>query len=520
MNDQTQTQIILCDEHIPWEKDLAPWMASKRCHLLRVDDMASVFDMVSKNLPEVFILNKKFVSQEILTDILVLYPSHKRPLFIVTGDELESTKNPMCEHVVYDKVIASIENYLFKKNQLMISKTYSEQILDKISNMQLNNMSGIHCLMPKDTLYQGHGLFVVNGPNHDKHILLTNCSAPGICSVLGNVVTYEVFSGMARKGFGFEQILKEINRKIESLLPDNVHFLVNYIVYESEKNHLKIWNGCIEPLYVFHKAEKSMLKCTGANLDLNQIESTKTSIQTMNINHAKDWILYYHDVQVYGEVFGHELSQNLDALKSASMAKGKHYASANDQGLMLSIEPSNFDVDVPLLCDDYLGSRDSINLDVKYFLNAQALQSWDPLPVMMHTLMEHPALHSHRTEIYTILTELYTNALDHGVLELDSSTKQDAQGIAKYYQEKRKRLEALSDGFVKIHIKVFSDDQKQCLRFIVEDSGSGFDCSQIASTKNEYSGRGMSILRALSSDITFKNSGSSIELVYSWNRLS
>jgi hypothetical protein len=51
------------------------------------------------------------------------------------------------------------------------------------------------------------------------------------------------------------------------------------------------------------------------------------------------------------------------------------------------------------------------------------------------------------------LAELYSNALEHGLLHLDSVLKNSAQGFAKYYALRHERLNALEEGYIRFDIK-------------------------------------------------------------------
>jgi hypothetical protein len=46
----------------------------------------------------------------------------------------------------------------------------------------------------------------------------------------------------------------------------------------------------------------------------------------------------------------------------------------------------------------------------------------------------------HRERIYMVLAELFFNALDHGLLKLDSRLKETPQGFGEYYSQRTKRL--------------------------------------------------------------------------------
>ena len=61
----------------------------------------------------------------------------------------------------------------------------------------------------------------------------------------------------------------------------------------------------------------------------------------------------------------------------------------------------------------------------------------------------------HWQNLYTVLTELFVNALDHGVLGLSSELKQSAQGFAQYFAERELRLNALETGFIDMSLCLF-----------------------------------------------------------------
>jgi hypothetical protein len=67
------------------------------------------------------------------------------------------------------------------------------------------------------------------------------------------------------------------------------------------------------------------------------------------------------------------------------------------------------------------------------------LRSVDPLPLVMHLLMDLQGLQEHREQLYAVLMELFSNALDHGLLGLDSALKQTPEGFVRYYERPRLR---------------------------------------------------------------------------------
>jgi len=112
------------------------------------------------------------------------------------------------------------------------------------------------------------------------------------------------------------------------------------------------------------------------------------------------------------------------------------------------------------------------------------------------------------------LTEALTNAVDHGLLGLDSLLKED--GFEAYDATRRKRLAALTDGSVSLRIALRSDSQPLLREILieVEDSGPGFDWrawqNGLDQDRPVASGRGLLILRSIASDFGFNEAGNSI----------
>lgn len=81
-------------------------------------------------------------------------------------------------------------------------------------------------------------------------------------------------------------------------------------------------------------------------------------------------------------------------------------------------------------------------------------------------------LRGDNTCLQLVVVELMNNALDHGVLKLDSKLKSEANGFTRYYKERERRLSDLRSGWIEVSIEV-TKNQTLCIRVL--DSGSGFD---------------------------------------------
>lgn len=168
-------------------------------------------------------------------------------------------------------------------------------------------------------------------------------------------------------------------------------------------------------------------------------------------------------------------------------------------------------------------NRESTDCDVIDFtlslsLGAHSLRFFDPIPILMQVIDSVPALQIHCSRIYTILSELFSNALEHGLLHLHSTDKSSAQGFHDYYKKRQQALLNLKEGCIEVHLSFYEDTDGRFLKICMKDSGSGFD---VASAFNQespvYSGRGLSLLRYLCHTLSFSENGTLCEAVYCWH---
>jgi two-component sensor histidine kinase len=169
----------------------------------------------------------------------------------------------------------------------------------------------------------------------------------------------------------------------------------------------------------------------------------------------------------------------------------------------------------------YSDSGQSCPLDwsASFEFRGATLRRFNPLPFLLQLLLEVHGLRSQSGAMYSVLAELYSNALEHGVLGLDSSLKRDAAGFARYYEMRAARLEALQEGFVRVHLQVQPRVEGGRLVIRVEDSGKGFDVARVMQRPLDnvrLSGRGISLVRQLGHNASWSDQGRSASVEFFW----
>ncbi len=109
-----------------------------------------------------------------------------------------------------------------------------------------------------------------------------------------------------------------------------------------------------------------------------------------------------------------------------------------------------------------------------------------------------------------LISELVTNAIDHGVLGLDSRLKKCDAGFRDYFSERVKRLDSIVAGWISVTAEWVDDST---LRISVEDSGAGFDYEKAVEklTDNEQlHGRGLAIIQSLCKSVVHIGCGNCV----------
>ena len=153
-------------------------------------------------------------------------------------------------------------------------------------------------------------------------------------------------------------------------------------------------------------------------------------------------------------------------------------------------------------------------------LKPDSLRTCDPLPLVTRILAEDGRLSRHKENVYMILAELFSNALEHGLLGLDARLKKDAEGFAQYYTARERALADLKEGLIKIDLEHLSEHEGGKLVVRIEDSGPGFDYHKILPSLGEnitLGGRGIPLLRSLCKELVYHGRGNRVEAVYVWS---
>jgi len=161
--------------------------------------------------------------------------------------------------------------------------------------------------------------------------------------------------------------------------------------------------------------------------------------------------------------------------------------------------------------------------ELSQIMKGSILKYVDPVSLIVKTLNSANIGKTDRTRIATVISELYSNALEHGLLNLDSSMKDDVEGFCQYYVHREQGLAALSDEWIKIDIHYICGLSGEKLIICMEDSGAGFSYNNYTNSDDDGSGgdrpvrcrgRGINLMRSMCKELSYHGTGNLVRVVY------
>ena len=372
-------------------------------------------------------------------------------------------------------------------------------------------------------------------PSGNLVVLLGDFTGHGLDAAIGAMPLAQSFYSMLEKGFSLQDILREINVKLYEILPVGVFCCALVADIDFNNGVLKVWNGGLPDGVIYHPGSEQLTRLQSRHLPFGIRGNLEFDDQLETYEIAPgDRLFMWSDgileaVNDRDEMFGEErlfdvFSRNTapDSLfDEINIAVNNFMAEtgAGDDVSLVAVKivpPEVLDVAIPEFSGgQHAGPKD---WSLQYELRPETLRDFDPLPLLLHMLMQVPFLRSFGSHIYTVMAELFANALEHGVLGLSSSLKNSSAGFDQYYHLREQRLREMEEGFIIIRLDYCGSATGGHLAIEIEDSGDGFDYQNkvAGSAQSDYSGRGISLLRSICESLKYLDSGNRVRATFVW----
>ncbi|MCB5161968.1 SpoIIE family protein phosphatase [Marinomonas algarum] len=420
--------------------------------------------------------------------------------------------------------------------KLRNDQTLAKLVYEKITHSNCLEDPALSTMHYGTDTFNGDVILAAYKPNGGMHILLGDFTGHGLSAAIGALPLADIFFDWTKKGFLMRQIIPEMNARLKGVLPENMFCRAAFIDIKVNNKSVEVWNGGLPDLLFFPQGADTPTRLSSKNLPLGVLseEAFVCHIDPMSFTPGDHLMAFSDGVTDSIDLAGNAFSDKV----LAPLYQGSVRAEASVDWLVDQLKQESIlenprdDIScLSVRLDTNIGidsSRSSVSkghdeapadFSFEYVLNAESLRNTDPLPYVLQILTTVPGLSRFSSQIFMILSELYSNAIEHGVLELQSEIKQSAEGFSLYYDERERRLSNLKEGYVKISVKVTSNQDNRFLVLYVEDSGAGFDVNKIDFDLSDSSllyNRGLALLYQLCSKLTFSKGGRAVTAQYNW----
>jgi len=423
----------------------------------------------------------------------------------------------------------ALENF---KREAQREEAVAKFIYEYVLRQNNNDISGVTTWLSSCSSFSGDMTLAKFSPNGSLYFMLADATGHGLSAAITIMPVISIFNSMVSKGFQLQQIVTEINKKVLHDSPADRFVAAIVIELHKEKGEISVWNGGMPTAYwhtdgvVVHEFRSKNMAL--GILDDNVFDATLDIFpfeETGELFLCSDGLLEQRNAD--GEPFSMERVISLIGGKSNSL----HDSLISSLEIHAGIE--GYDDDVSICSLDFskifkIKECNGVESSNSYkILTNAAPFSWSmsltgkniaecEIPTLSNSYLRSMGFSSIACQkIFLIISEVVSNAIDHGVLKLDSSLKNEAEGFMAYISERESRLKKLTDNDeIEFNLTWFTDNNDPRLLIAMRDSGSGYMSSDITCNKEEsLSGRGLGLIKKLSSSVEVVSPGNLINVV-------
>jgi CheY-like chemotaxis protein/anti-sigma regulatory factor (Ser/Thr protein kinase) len=387
--------------------------------------------------------------------------------------------------------------------------------------------------------FSGDIVMAERSPDGSLKVLLADGVGHGLTAALNVLPLGRAFQAMAQKGFGLQALVTELNHTIRRDLPSHRFVAVTLINVDSIEDRIEVWNGGNPPCLLLDRAGRVLRSWESRHLPLGILASEE-------IDPHPEFERFDADTQIFacsdglleataadGAAFGETglvgalaLAGPGDKLDAVKYGVVDHLAgeSAADDITMALIDCAaeaerrvrrglvTTAAQAAMVLQPHAAAGD---WELRLRIGAERLKRIDVVPVLQEFMARFDPVGALDRSTFIVLSELFNNALEHGLLELDSRLKKEPNGLQAYARERERRLEALADGVIFVDVVRSETPEGPKLKVRVKDSGKGFDSQAWhvdAEALFRREDRGISLVERLCEKVEYRDGGTEIEV--------
>lgn len=418
------------------------------------------------------------------------------------------------------------------REQVQYDYAISESIfsnLMEVMGSQVEHIFGIEYISTPSTIFNGDLIVVASRPYGGIYVMIADATGNGLPAAISTIPATRTFFASAAKGLSLSEMVRELNASLESFLPTGMMLAAS--VFEIRANGFEVswWGGGLPDGYLLDSNGGLAKRLISSHMPLGVLtpEEFESDVSLFKLEPGQRIVCYTDGIteaaNEAGELFG---EQRLEALLG-KVAQGALIPTLYEE-VQRFAKPGKAD-DLSMLTMTF----PLVNVNQGQFNQSLMLGN-----IPLKTTLEFPApvLKSiavmnevrayikgivpggeHLDLICSLLSELFNNAIEHGLLALNSEMKDDPDGFLQYYQQREQRLQQLDDAHW-IRLDIDYQPQRFRIEFTLEHSGVGFEYQQQRHNNPDITyGRGILLASTLCESLHYSNEGKCVHAVYLFN---
>ncbi|NOI79641.1 fused response regulator/phosphatase [Vibrio tubiashii] len=407
-----------------------------------------------------------------------------------------------------------------------IAESIFSNLMHEMSS-QVKNIYGINYLSTPSTVFNGDLIVVANRPHGGVYVMIADATGHGLPAAISAIPATRAFFSMAAKGLSLGEIAREINDVLVRFLPMGMMLAAS--IFEVRANGFEVswWGGGLPDGYLIDNDGTIVRRLTSTHMPLGVLQTHEFEADLLHFKLEPDQqIICYTDGVIEatnesGEQFGQERleasftsEQSVIPVLYESVRQFADKSVGDDLSILTMKFPilngNNQDVPTDPVQYNKIPSNSTLRLD------GSVLRQVTVMTEVRKFLAGILTSGAHLDLVCSVLSELFANAIDHGLLKLDSSIKEQPDGFFLFYQMKEEKIKQIDDD-TWIELGVNYDPKQQKVTFELEHNGEGFDYEKAhnSSGQNLTHGRGIILASELCDSLEYSKQGCRVTAVYS-----
>lgn len=408
---------------------------------------------------------------------------------------------------------------------LVYEQNLIEHFFESAINQNFLDEEIIKYHMSSLSSFNGDIFLSEKGPDGSLYAIVGDFTGHGLTAAMGTLPAAMVFFATVKSGLSVGEIATELNDQLFKLMPHGMFLTASILQINTYEGVLSIWSGGMPETYVFNKNNELKNIIESQHMPLGILEHDEFDSLTQVIKIADlDKVYLYSDgiIEAHSpekELFGEERLKN--ALIDGGEDRFNHLLNnlhtftgeENQKDDITLLEINCVTIPVPKI----RGKRhkeSNLEWEISISVSDEDMKMSNPISRLFDIFSALPFISQNKDVLHVLILEIYNNALDHSILNLESINKSDPEKFSEYYISRDKKIQSLENTFIKFNFNFISSDDSCYLEINVTDSGSGYQKNSKTSTSDDSHGRGLDIINSFCEKTSFSDDGKVFTALY------